>query len=248
MTEFDRKIWLIESNLQKPLKKTHYEKKSHRINKDPSFLCSHHHSIYEHFNFNCCNLSFPCEKCHKSQCQNNNKNFITQRQPQHKLTIKRICGFCGLSSSNPNMIDKICEFCLRNKKIESECFGKIIKRTKNVLDKSLCEHRSGKFIFLKFECCSGIFPCQLCHDLVSDHEAAVHKFYCICGSCKKEIFLNNEKCWRCGYNLKIIEKRKIIYSKKKENGQLEMAAEKKQKWKKGGFYKRNHLLCKKIIR
>ena len=187
MAQLERKIQLLESKL----KKTLYEKKPYKVSNKLSFLCNHKNPFYVRFFFDCCKMSFPCCECHNLQCKRG--SFFS----------KKICGFCGIACDG-NSYFSICKVCLRNQDIKSEDFGKKMDRSKNSDEKYLCRHKYPKYVLLKFQCCDDNFPCQLCHDLETNHAAEVMKGGSICGFCQRcYIWDKDFTCFGCRRNLTI---------------------------------------------
>ncbi|KAF1984903.1 hypothetical protein K402DRAFT_395274 [Aulographum hederae CBS 113979] len=59
-----------------------------------------------------------------------------------------------------------------------------------------CSHYSKSYRWFRFSCCSKVFPCDKCHDQVSDHPNE-HANRMICGYCSREQHYRPEDCGIC---------------------------------------------------
>jgi uncharacterized CHY-type Zn-finger protein len=64
-------------------------------------------------------------------------------------------------------------------------------------EQGTCEHYRHSYRWLRFPCCDALFPCDVCHDLASDH---VHEWAkrMVCGHCAREQPYSNNPCSACG--------------------------------------------------
>lgn len=66
-------------------------------------------------------------------------------------------------------------------------------------DKGTCKHYKKSFRWFRFSCCKSLYPCDICHDLESNHiQSEAHTM--VCGFCSKEQSVKSE-C-DCGMTLK----------------------------------------------
>ncbi|KAF1809775.1 hypothetical protein P152DRAFT_148701 [Eremomyces bilateralis CBS 781.70] len=63
-----------------------------------------------------------------------------------------------------------------------------------------CKHYGKSYRWFRFSCCSKVFPCDKCHDEVSDHPNE-HANRMICGFCSREQNYRTEDCVVCHGNL-----------------------------------------------
>jgi uncharacterized CHY-type Zn-finger protein len=67
-------------------------------------------------------------------------------------------------------------------------------------NKGACKHYRHSYRWFRFPCCGKAFPCDICHDAVSDHPAVLARRI-ICGACSREQSAVNEEC-ACGQSFK----------------------------------------------
>lgn len=80
-------------------------------------------------------------------------------------------------------------------------FDKIIQQGKPLPDKGICVHYKHSFRWFRFSCCNKLFPCDLCHDEVSDHKNEFAKRI-LCGFCAFDQQSINIVCEKCASHLK----------------------------------------------
>ena len=86
---------------------------------------------------------------------------------------------------------------LRRKKEKEQSLG--IIQGQPLPNRGVCEHYKKSYRWFRFPCCGKIFPCDICHDLHSDHEAKWANRM-ICGFCSKEQPFSDKDC-SCGKSL-----------------------------------------------
>jgi len=59
-----------------------------------------------------------------------------------------------------------------------------------------CSHYRKSFRWFRFPCCGRSFPCDICHDEVSDHESSLANIQ-ICGFCSKSFPVSKTDCINC---------------------------------------------------
>lgn len=60
-----------------------------------------------------------------------------------------------------------------------------LKEGQPLPDKGACKHYKRSFRWFRFPCCHALYPCDICHDANSDHQAvAANKM--VCGLCSRE--------------------------------------------------------------
>eukprot|EP01113_Clastostelium_recurvatum_P037046 TRINITY_DN5378_c0_g1_i1.p1 TRINITY_DN5378_c0_g1~~TRINITY_DN5378_c0_g1_i1.p1 ORF type:complete len:745 (+),score=170.34 TRINITY_DN5378_c0_g1_i1:15-2249(+) len=68
-------------------------------------------------------------------------------------------------------------------------------------DKGACKHYRHSYRLLRFPCCGKLFPCDLCHELASDHDSK-WATKMVCGFCSREQkFEQYGECKFCGKRL-----------------------------------------------
>jgi uncharacterized CHY-type Zn-finger protein len=76
-------------------------------------------------------------------------------------------------------------------------FDKMIQVGNPLPDKGVCKHYKLSYRWFRFGCCSKIYPCDICHDDVCDHEAEYARTI-LCGHCAFEQSSQNKVCAKCG--------------------------------------------------
>lgn len=66
--------------------------------------------------------------------------------------------------------------------------------------KGTCKHYKSSYRWLRFPCCGRAFPCDVCHDLASDHPMQWAKRM-ICGWCSREQPYSNKGCKFCSKSM-----------------------------------------------
>nr|PVC49552.1 hypothetical protein MACL_00002872 [Theileria orientalis] len=59
-----------------------------------------------------------------------------------------------------------------------------------------CKHYKKSFRWFRFPCCGRLFPCDICHDDVSDHKCG-HANFIVCGHCSTQQPSSNKVCKSC---------------------------------------------------
>ena len=76
-------------------------------------------------------------------------------------------------------------------------YDKVIQEGKELPDYGACKHYKYSLRWFRFSCCNKIFPCDICHDETSDHNAENAKTI-LCGFCACEQSSSNKVCSKCG--------------------------------------------------
>ena len=76
-------------------------------------------------------------------------------------------------------------------------YDKVIQEGKELPDCGACKHYKHSLRWFRFSCCNKVYPCDLCHDEISDHTCEYAKTI-ICGFCSNEQSANNKVCSKCG--------------------------------------------------
>jgi len=75
-----------------------------------------------------------------------------------------------------------------------------IKVGEQLPNRGRCAHYSKSYRWFRFSCCSKVFPCDKCHDAVSDHPNE-NANRMICGYCSREQNFRPEDCGTCHASL-----------------------------------------------
>jgi hypothetical protein len=129
--------------------------------------------------FNPSKFQFNCEKCNTNYESNTlglNSKFVMN------------CWECDTQISF-----------LIKKLIFIQKKSQVFKKGEELPEKGTCKHYKKSYRWFRFPCCGSVYPCDVCHDLESNHESKLANKM-ICGLCSKEQSV--KKDCDCGMTLK----------------------------------------------
>jgi len=158
------------------------------------------------FDFLPSNFIIQCEKCNTDQPAING----VKRSQDNDVFCKKCYNHMVLNIDLIKYVkfaqtEKLCDdglpaasrIKLKKKKEKEQSLG--IIQGQPLPNRGICEHYKKSYRWFRFPCCGKIFPCDVCHDLHSDHESKWANRM-ICGYCSKEQPFSDKDC-SCGKSL-----------------------------------------------
>ncbi|OUM69582.1 hypothetical protein PIROE2DRAFT_23001, partial [Piromyces sp. E2] len=158
------------------------------------------------FDFLPSNFIIQCEKCNTDQPAING----VKRSQDNDVFCKKCYNHMVLNIDLIKYVkfaqtEKLCDdglpaasrVKLKKKKEKEQSLG--IIQGQPLPNRGVCEHYKKSYRWFRFPCCGKIFPCDVCHDLHSDHESKWANRM-ICGFCSKEQPFSDKDC-SCGKSL-----------------------------------------------